>query len=451
MMDKKLNIGFITTVSGRWPLELPNARHQRYAQWLSEEFASVHLVKPRAITVSIQDVDQAIDLFRREAVDLLVVLIGAFSDDRAVTRLAEYLNLPVLLWALPEPPFDGGRLISNALVAATMNNAALKRLGHKVYFVYGDVDESRLQSEISQVTRVHLAAKCLRQTHLGLIGYRPTGFYSSTFDETLLRTKFGVSLEEFDLSMVFKMAEEIDPQVVEADIEGYSASQEIGELPPGYLENHSRLYIAMRELIEGHNFDAIALKCWPEMGHNQSTPCAMISRFADDRFIIGCESDVEATVTMLMQQYLAEDQVFMCDLIDIDRDANTALFWHCGQAGLDLHADRDQVAIMNHSLAGEGVVVEGVLKPGPVTVAKLSQIGEDYKLFLLRGQALDTDKFVRGAIVNVEMEQPVLDIVYGIATHGVPHHYSIVWEDIYDDLLALCDVLDIEVIEIDKR
>ena len=383
--------------------------------------------------------------------DLLVVLIGAFSDDRAVTRLAESLNLPVLLWALPEPPFDGERLISNALVAATMNNAALKRLGHKVHFVYGDVDESRVQSEIARVIRVHLALKRLRQTHLGLVGYRPTGFYSSTFDETRLRKKLGVSLEAFDLSMLFKMAEKIAPQVVEADIEGYSASKEVVGLPAGYLENHSRLYFAMRELVEGHNLSAIALKCWPEMGHNQFTPCAVISRFADDQFIIGCERDVEATVTMLIQQYLAEGQVFMCDLVDIDREANIALFWHCGQAGLDLLADRDQATLMNHSLAGEGVVVEGTLKPGPVTVAKLSQIGEDYKLFLLRGQALDTDKVVRGVMVNVKMEQPVLDIVYGIAAHGVPHHYSIVWEDIYDDLLALCDVLDIKVIEIDEK
>lgn len=451
MNTHKINIGFVTTVSGRWPRELPEARHQQYPQWLRENFESVDLVKPETITVSKDDVDQDIDLFRRAAVDLVVVMIGAFSGDGVSTRLADQLNVPVLLWALPEPPFNGERLVSNALVAATMNNAALKRLGHKVHFVYGDIDEECIRKDIAQIIRIHLAAKRLRNTFLGMIGYRPTGFYSSTFDETLLRKKLGVSLEEFDLSMVFKMAEEIDLDVVEADMGAYSASKEIIDLPNGYLENHSRLYLTMQKLIDMHNFDALTLKCWPEMGHSQFTPCAMISRFADEKFIIGCESDVEATITMLMQQYLVDDQVFMCDLVDIDRAENTAFFWHCGQAGLKLHADKKQARIMNHSLAGEGVVLEGTLKAGPVTIAKLSQIGSDYKLFLVRGQVLDTDQVIRGALVNVKMESPVLDIIYTIADEGVPHHYSIVWDDIYDDLVALCVLLEIEIIEVNGK
>lgn len=83
-----------------------------------------------------------------------------------------------------------------------------------------------------------------------------------------------------------------------------------------------------------------------------------------------------------------------------------------------------------------------------MTIAKLSQIGADYKLFLARGQALDTDKVIRGALVKVKMEKPVLDVIYTIVDEGVPHHYSIVWDDIYDDLVALCGLLDIEVIEV---
>ena len=51
------------------------------------------------------------------------------------------------------------------------------------------------------------------------------------------------------------------------------------------------------------------------MGLLKYTPCAVLSRFAEQGFVIGCESDVDATLTMLIQKYLTEQVAFMGDLI----------------------------------------------------------------------------------------------------------------------------------------
>ena len=41
--------------------------------------------------------------FRKEAVDLVIMLLGAFTGDFAATLLAEELKVPVILWAPMNP------------------------------------------------------------------------------------------------------------------------------------------------------------------------------------------------------------------------------------------------------------------------------------------------------------------------------------------------------------
>ncbi len=77
----------------------------------------------------------------------------------------------------------------------------------------------------------------------------------------------------------------------------------------------------------------------------------------------------------------------------------------------------------------------------------MSQIGDVYKLFLEKGEAIPTEKNVKGVTVSIRMDKPVRDIIYTIAEEGIPHHYSIVWEDVYDDMKLFAKNMDIEVVE----
>lgn len=447
MEQKKLRVGLVTTVSGRWPKELPDQRHQEYSDWLTDNFPEISFMRSPRIVATNQDLQEIIAGLRKEAVDLIIMILGAFTGDLAATSLAEELKVPLILWAPNEPPFDGGRLIANSLVAATMNAAAMHRLGLKYHFIYGDYSKERVRREVAGYLRVYDTIKKLRNTFLGLAGYRPIAFYSSTFDETLIRKNFGVKMEEYDLKQLFDLAEGIDQERVKIDAEMVAQSVDNLDLPEGYLENHCRLFLALEEFIKAEGLTALTLKCWPEMGSLKYTPCAVLSRFADRDFIIGCESDVDATLTMLIQKYLTGQMTFMGDLIRIDETRNTALFWHCGQAGLQLKDPLSPVFMTNHPLAGQGTAFQTTLKSGIVTVARMSNIGGRYKMFLTRGQAIPTVKEVTGVMVDVVLEAPVLETIYRIAEAGVPHHYSLVWEDLVDDLEMFCKILDIEILE----
>lgn len=448
MEQKKLNVGLITTVSGRWPRELPTGRHAEYGKWLEDNCSGINIVKTENIAVNNKDVEDTTEYFRTKSVDLVVLVLGAFTGDYAATYIGEELKVPVIIWAPYEPPFDGGRLMANSLVAATMNAAAMHRLGHKFHFVYGSNTDERAAREVRQYVRVYNTLKRLRQTFLGLLGYRPTAFYSSTFDETLIRRLFGIKIEEFDLKPIFDSMAAIDAQEVKKDMEKIRSEIKTIEISDEYLENHSRLYLTLRNLIEEQGLNAGIIKCWPEMGVLKTTPCAVLSRMADEGFIIGCEGDMDATIAMLIQNYLTDTTVFMSDLINIDEKENTALFWHCGQAGRKLKDPGSAIKLSNHPLAGQGTAFYTTLKPGRVTIARMCKIRDRYKLFLAKGEAVPTKVVTKGVMVNVKMETPVREVLYRIAEEGVPHHYSLVWEDVADEMRLMCKLLDIEVIEV---
>lgn len=447
-MNQALKVGFITTVSGRWPRELPNRRNAEYGSWLKENINSVDWITFDYVLDSSDTIESAIRTLREQEADLVVMVYGAFTGDDVSTMIAEAIKVPMILWAPEEPDLGGGRLLSNALVALTMNSASMRRLGHTSYPVYGGLTHSDATKRVRSLVLAYRAAKSLKGSLLGMFGYRPTAFYNSAFDEGLIRRTFGIRIEETDLKVVFdRMAAQDTDAVAEDRALVKSAFSLDPANPEEHVENHSRLYLALKQLMLETGYQYASIKCWPEMGSLHTTPCAVLGRLIDEGLPIACEGDVDAAITMFAETAITGKATFITDLIDINEDENYLTFWHCGNAAPSLHACPDQALMCNHPLAGQGTAFRSVLKEGKVTVARFCNIEGAYKLFMMRGVARQTDMYTPGCMVNVTVETPVKQCIYRIIEEGVPHHYSIVWEDIAEEMITLCKLLNIEVVE----
>lgn len=448
-METRLNVGFVTTYSGRWPDELPKKRNQEYGDWLEENLPSVHVVRASMLGCNREAVEHITKEFKSQEVDIIVMLYGAFTGDDVAAYLTEMLKTPILLWAPYEVPFEkDDRLYSNALCSMTMNAAAIRKLGAVYHTVYGSKEDERAAAKVKDLLMAYHTVKHLSHTNLGLLGYRPTAFYNCSFDESLIRRTFGVKIEETDLKVVFDKMDALPKEQWEADMAGMSETYDTTKLPEGHLENHSKLYLALKEVMAEQKYDFATIKCWPEMGNLHTTPCAVLGRLADDGINIGCEGDVDAELTQMAEYYLTGKPSFITDMINIDEKENVMTFWHCGNAAPSLCNPDYEVQIRNHPLAGQGTAFYGALKPGPVTVARFCNLDGGYKLFLMKGEAVPMDRYTKGIMVNVKVERPVRDVIEGIIEEGVPHHYSIVWEDVADRMKAVCGLLKIPVIEL---
>ena len=444
-----LKVGFITTVSGRWPRELPVQRNQEYGCWLKEHAGDAEIVAFDHIVDSPAGIDEAVAAFRAADVDVVIMLYGAFTGDDVSTNIAERLKLPLILWAPREPDVHGGRLLSNALVAMTMNSASLQRLGHHPQTIYGGLESEEAKGRILSYIKAYAAVKKLRGGTLGLFGYRPTAFYNSAFDEGLIRKTFGLTIEETDLNVVFDRMQEVDREALDKDLAYVRNTFPFGDDFIGeYQKNHSRLYLTLKQLMEEQNYAYGVIKCWPEMGNLNAVPCAVLGRLADDGYSIACEGDVDVALAMAAQCALTGKANFITDLIDINEEGNYLTFWHCGNAAPSLHGKGCGATLCDHPLYNKGSAFRAALKEGPVTISRFCNIGGKYKLFLIGGAAVPTDMYTPGCMVNVAVEPPVRSVIDAIMREGVAHHYSVVWEDIVDDMEAVARILGVEVIKI---
>lgn len=447
-MKKQLTIGILTTMSGKWPYEIPKERTKKYGDFLEKQFPEARIVRLPNYVLSDADIENAAETFRKEGADVAILVPGTFTGDFAVTRLAEVVKAPIILWIPYEPPFDPNtRLLSNAMVSAVMNSAALHRLNMKYHFVYGGLDDEKAVNELCDYIKVYDAVKQLRGTLFGLYGYRPAGFYSSNFNEALIRETFGIRFEATDMSALFDRMALLDPALVLEDATKIKNQYKIVNLPEGYLEENSKLYLALKEHIRDMNYKLASIKCLPELGSHHIQPCGVIGRLADDGIIVGCEGDVDATITMLAQNLLSGGIPFMADPLSANSDDNSMVYWHCGQAAPSLKLPEEEILLSNHSMAGQGTAFYTSLKSGPVTVARFTNIDNKYKLFVYSAEAVPTERFTKGVVVKIRLQTSARELVYKMVENGIPHHVSIVWEDIGKRLMILAKALGIEVIK----
>ncbi len=449
MARKKLHLGFLVTVSGRWPRELPERRLADYGAWVKETFPQAEVtVFPRLVCTK-GDVEDCVSAFRAAGADLVLSVYGAFTGDDVCCAMADSLRVPVILWAPREEAWvRQDRLYANALCSAAMNGASLMRIGAPHHILYGNKEEDRVKEELSDLVDAYTVRKSLRGMTLGLFGYRPTAFYNCAFDEVVIRRTFGINIEETDLKVVFDQMAALPEEEVRAEMERTSKAWDTSALPEGHLENHARLLLTLRELMPRQGYDYAAIKCWPEMGNLHTTPCAVLGRLADEGLNIFCEGDVDAGLAAAVQHQFTGRPPFICDLINLDEGENTLTFWHCGNAAPSLHDEGDGVTMCNHPLAGQGTAFWCALKPGPVTAARFTNLGGEYRLFLLRGEAVPTVRCTRGSMVNVRVGTPVLEVLRNIAEQGMSHHYSLVWEDTAARMEGLAKVLGVPVVRL---
>lgn len=446
---KKLTIGFAVTLSGRWPRELPERRLREYGEWIMEAFPEETIYPYEELVCSKADTEACIAAFQQQCVDLIVLVYGAFTGDDVACRIAEALKKPIVLWAPREEGWDRqDRLYANALCSAAMNGASLKRVHAEYELIFGSKEEPRVKSELGCIVRAYAAKKELQGYTMGLFGYRPTAFYNCSFDEVAIRRTFGINMEETDLKVVFDTMAQLDKAAVEKEMKQTEALWDTSSLPEGHLENHVRLYLALKELFPRQGYRYATIKCWPEMGNLHTQPCAVLGRLADEGIHIGCEGDVDAGIAAVVQNILTGKPTFITDLINIDEKDNTVCFWHCGNAAPSLHDKADGVAMCNHPLVGQGSAFWCALKPGAITAARFTNFDGNYTLFLLRGEAVPTQRCTRGAMVNVHIRTPVLTLIRNIANEGMSHHWSLVWQDVADEMVKLAQLLGIRVVEL---
>lgn len=352
------------------------------------------------------------------------------------------------MWAAPEAR-TGGRLRLNSLCGINLAAHALRLRGVSYHWVYAPPDDAQAIAQITAVARAGRVRRRLRATRLGIVGEHPPGFESCHPDAERLRRRLGVEVAHFELAEVFARARAVNGQVgalreqLSARIAGLDA------LPREPADGTLAVYAALRQLAEEASCDALAVRCWPEFFTELGcAACGALALLNTDCLPCGCEADANGTLTQLILQWIGGAPAFGADLVECNIQENSAVVWHCGQAPLTMADPRDGIRGGLHSNRRLPLVMEFALKPGRVTIARLSQSGGDLRLVVGGGEMLAAPPSFSGTSGVLRFDRPVGDVLATIMAEGLEHHIALAYGDHTAALHALAKMLDMPTLSL---
>ena len=442
---KELKVGFIALTKASWATpEIDNLRKTALA---SLKTLPYEIVDGNGLTTTAAEASALCTELRKQDVSAVVVFMATFPVGAIIPVIAKELPVPVVLLSTPEKPQAGGMWTQNSFCGSNMAVHTLRKLGRKNTFVFGPADQT---GEL--VKKPLTIIKCLSDlaaAKIGLVGGRVPGFYTSNCDEMRLRAKIGAEVEVIDIIELVDTTKKLSAEEAARGVEAVrkTASTCCAKVE-NEIESGGRMYEAFRKTAAKYNLSAFAVRCWPEWSDIFGiAPCAVLGMLNNDRMVSSCEGDVLGAVLMQMETSLSGGIPFFADLISFEYDRNTAVLWHCGAAPSAICRKFEETALRQHFRVDggnkKGLTNEFSMKAGPITLAQLDEDGDGYRMLIAKGNALDTEPFIRGNPLNVRFDCSVERLVNTIMTEGFKHHYSIIHADIENELIELCRWLGI--------
>lgn len=413
------------------------------------EEAGYSLAGPETLISSLDEAEEVAQELADNPPDLLLVFQATFADSTMVMSLAQAVDAPLLLWAVPEER-TGGRLRLNSLCGINLAAHALTRGGYRYDYVYAAPDDPTALEQVHTLAQAGHVRRLLRGARVGVVGERPAGLDSCRYDDRALERHLGLELVQVDLGEVLQRAGAAELGEIEAVLQRLTSQlDDLDELDQAALRGTLATYLTLRQLAERENLDGLAVRCWPEFFTELGcAACGAMSMLSDDLAPCSCEADVNGTITQLILQWLSGEPAFGTDLVSVDVEEDVAVLWHCGLAPLSMADPSVRPRGTIHSNRQLPLLMEFPLKPGRVTVARLSEASGSYRLVVGSGEMLQAPMSFTGTSGVLRFDHPAAEVLDVILREGLEHHVSLTYGDYMPTLLALARILELPVLRL---
>lgn len=423
---------------------------------------------PHGMVANLDQAEAMAEYFANRKVDALILCPLDFGDERSAAKVAERLQVPVLLYATKEPPAPDepgmGRVSDSYCGNLSMASALYRR---KLTFHYAGIffpDEPAFREEVKTFVAAVAVVKGLRNARIGQVGVRPAAFETVGYDEAALTQKFGQNVIYAELADVVRTAEgyaDDDRRVRQAmaDIKASVAEITVSE---HYAVNAAKLEVALADFWTRARLSAMAVQCWPSIQAQMGiSVCALYGRLTGQGLLTSCETDVLGALAMLAsyQSAMGETPPHFIDwTIQHRENPNWLLAWHCGNAPSCLAKDPAKTALRSRNdMTGALPIAErdpnaGLaqfqIKPGRVTFCRLAEYDNAWKMLITTGEIIPSEATLAGTWAWVQVKDHAR-LYRTLVEEGFVHHASMIHGDQTQALILACKFLGIRPVMVE--
>lgn len=451
---------------GRATFDVPFAEEKLAAMLARLDATGARFVGPRHLVFDAEGARAALAEIAAQGATRLLILQVTFTD-AAMTVEAANTGLPLSIWAVPEPRL-GGRLRLNAFCGLNLASHALGLNGVPFAWAYGEaatLPEAELRGLLDgsrAAGRREAPATTAESTEAGRrvadavagrriarIGEHPVGFDTCAYDPPRLKALAGVTVDPIPLSDLFDAARAVDPADV-ARVHALAARDlaDLDAVDAAELDRSLRLKVALEGLRAAGGYDAFAIRCWPEtFTEYGGAVCGPVSMMGEARVPCACEADVYGALTQMVLQEAAGGPVFLTDLVDVDAGDDSAVIWHCGQAPVSMRNPDQPATATIHTNRKMPLLYQFGLKPGRVTLMRISQAHGTPKMILAGAEMLKRPMAFTGTSGVLRFDRPAGAVLDDLIASGIEHHMALAYGDHRALLRDVAAAMNLSVLE----
>lgn len=339
-------------------------RGKKNVSYIEENFASdkVSFVDNRGIGIEDLVFDDAtaaevVERFKAEKVDAVMIINCNFGNEEAAADIARGVGKPVLLWA----PLDDEYYVDG--VRPTDSQCGIFGVSRQLqrYRVpFSHIPSCRVESEqfkegFERFVRVACMVKNFTGLRVGQIGTRPAPFFSVIWNEGELMEQFGIRIVPINFA-IFEQRMKAAPELYADEIAEYEKyfthNFRLDELSVKQIKPMATLTAVYKHLFEEFKLDVISAECWTAtpLMFDGLAPCAAYGLLTDMGYLMSCESDIHAAMTMALLKCatLGEGKPLFGEFtVRHPENRNAELLWHCGPFPLSQKAPDSEARLVN--------------------------------------------------------------------------------------------------------
>jgi L-fucose isomerase-like protein len=454
--------------------DVPFAQSYAADAFASLDAAGFFTTGPRALLFDAVAAREAIASIAPDAISAVLLLQVTFTDASMTVEIARaFPGLPLGLWAFPEPR-AGGRLRLNSFCGLNLAAHALGRAGMAHATLYAPADGKNLAEDLHRLTtgstmplarlreprvsptvasRAEALLKALSGARIGLVGEHPGGFDTCRFEPARLAALADARVEPIPLAEMFSRAGAVDSARTASRLaEARATYAGLDAMDGEQLRKSLTLHAALEDMKAGKSLDAFAVRCWPETFTEYGCAiCGPMGMMGEAGTPCACEADVMGALTTLLLSKAAGEPGWLVDIVDMDEASDTGVFWHCGSAPLSMRDPDIEARAQIHSNRKMPLLAEFTLKPGRITIARLTQARNGLALALGAGEVISAPMAFTGTSATLRFDggvAPARDVLIG---EMLEHHVAMVYGDHRDVLESWAGLKGLPILDLTAR
>lgn len=417
--------------------------------------AGLELVEHEIIIASKKEAKECFTKYKKmDDIDAVILFSGTWVwAAHLIAPIRDFATTGkgIILWT--NPGSQGWRPVGGLVM-----HGALKEVGIKHRFVYGDHNNSDEINKIVSYCRASSEKNLLNMSTIGAFGGRGMGQTCGVADPSQWMKVFGIDIDSRDTSELIKTANEIsDAELEEARKKIQSLFTE--PIPNDETSNKSiKLYLAIKNIISKEEWDFYTIQSFPGLGDDYSATCFAQSIILNDGIGTSTLSDFNTALTVKLLTDLSSEPVYYGDLQHIDKSNNEIKIIGDGACPPSLAGEAGPAGFAEHGIPTEGeaggLSVKLVCKPGDGILARLGRNNGEFEMVITRCTISEPPKddlekrknecgipFWPHAFVTAQCDIDKLveswNNEYAVLGYG---------SHLYDEIIAFCELTGIKII-----